>query len=136
MVEPAVDSDDEEEDQFFIDQMQSGVWDDAIADSLECYLNLPDSENPEQNPLSFAYIREQQQADTNLLRVQQKFPNNFIYKSLDPDVDDIICYVKPLDDPMTQWKIALPESMIEETVHWFHQVMAPPGIDCLRHTYK
>jgi hypothetical protein len=35
---------------------------------------LPDSENPEQNPLSFAYIREQQQADANLLAVQQKIP--------------------------------------------------------------
>ena len=89
--------------------MQSGVWDDDIHDCLDCYLNLPESDNPEQNPLSFAYIREQQQADDKLLRVQQKFPNNYIYQCLDSDVDDIICFVKTHDDPTTQWKIALPE---------------------------
>ena len=93
LVEPAVVSYDKDEDEaFFVDQLQSGVLDEDIMNSLERYLNLPDSENPEQNPLSFAYIREQQQADAKLLAVQQKFPNNYIYKCLDDEVDDIICY--------------------------------------------
>ena len=134
LVEPAVVSDDE--DDYFIDQIQSGVWDQDIRDVLGCYVNLPESENPEQNPLSYAYIREQQQADAKLLAVQQKFPNNYIYKCLDDDVDDIICYVKTYDDPTTQWKIALPEQMLEETVHWFHQVMGHPGMDCLQYTLQ
>ena len=37
----------------------SGILDRDIQDSFECYLNLPESENPEQNPLSYAYIREE-----------------------------------------------------------------------------
>ena len=78
MIEPAVISDDEGKDEFFINQIQSGVWDQDIDDSLACYLNLPDNENPEQNPLSYAYIREQQQEDPKLLAVQQKYPNNYI----------------------------------------------------------
>ena len=120
LVEPAVVSDDED-DLFFIDQIRSGVYDKDISDSMECYLNLPESENPEQNPLSYAYIREQQQADTKLLAVQQKYPQNYINKTLDDDIEDIICYVKDHHDPTTQWKIALPESMLQETV----QAMVP-----------
>jgi len=86
--------------------------------------------------LSYAYICEQQQADAKLLAVQQKFPNNYFYKCLDDDVEDIICFVKEHDDPTTQWKIALPEQMLEETVHWFHIVMGHPGQDRLRHTLQ
>ena len=134
LIEPAVVTDDE--DEFFIDQYYSGILDEDIGDCLECYLNLPDSDNPEQNPLSYAYIREQQQADAKLLAVQQKFSQNYFYKCLDSDVEDIICYVKPHDDPITQWRIALPESMLEETVHWFHQVMGHPGQDRLRYTLQ
>ncbi|MDG2285532.1 MAG: hypothetical protein P8N43_08370, partial [Alphaproteobacteria bacterium] len=36
-------------------------------------------------------IREQQQADPKLLALQQKLPQSYIYKSLDQDIEDIIC---------------------------------------------
>ncbi|KAL7548020.1 hypothetical protein ACHAWF_011299 [Thalassiosira exigua] len=117
LVKPAVASDDEDKDEaIFLDQLRSGVIDNNIRNSFECYLNLPESETPEQNPLSYAYICEKQQADAKLLALQRKFPNNFINKTLDDDIDDIICYIKKNDDPNTQWRIALPESMLEETV--------------------
>eukprot|EP00957_Ditylum_brightwellii_P202732 15331538-Ditylum_brightwellii.AAC.2 len=41
--------------------------------SLDCYLNLPDNDNPEQNPLSCHHIKEQQQANAKLLAVKQSF---------------------------------------------------------------
>ena len=134
LVEPVTDEEEDAEEAFFLDQEYLGVNDKDIQDSLGCYLNLPESDNPEQNPLSFAYIREQQQADAKLLAVQLKFPSNYIYKCLDDDVEDIICYVKDHDDPTTQWKIVIPEQMLEETVAWFHQVMGHPGQDRLRRT--
>ena len=68
LVEPAVVSDDEDaDDAYFLDLDFSGIIDDDIQECLECYLNLPDGDNPENNPLSYEYIREQQQADANLL---------------------------------------------------------------------
>jgi hypothetical protein len=134
LVEPVTDDESDDDEAHFLDLEYSGIFDREIEDCLECYLNLPDSENPEQNPLSFAYIREQQQADANLLAVQQRYPNNYINKCLDDDAEDIICYVKDLQDPTTQWKIALPEQMLKETVAWFHQVMGHPGQDRLRNT--
>ena len=134
LVEPIPEDEIDDEETFFIDQEYSGVLDEEIQNTLDGYLNLLDSENPEQNPLSFAYIREQQQADDKLLAAQIKYPNNYINKCLDDDVDDIICYVKDHSDPTTQWKIALPEQMLKETVMWFHQVMGHPGQDRLRYT--
>jgi hypothetical protein len=44
---------------------------------------------------------------------------------LDDDADNIICYKK--DSTQDNWKIALPESMIADTVKWFHEVMKHPG---------
>jgi hypothetical protein len=52
--------------------------------------------------------------------------------NLDEDVDDIICYMKQGQDPNSQWKIALPASMLDETVKWFHLVMGHPGEKRLR----
>jgi len=46
---------------------------------------------------------------------------------LDEQVQDIICYVRENDNPETQWRIALPEQMLDKTVAWFHQIMIYPG---------
>ena len=77
LVEPAVVSDDEDDadDAYFLDQEFSGLYDDEIWEVIDCYLNLPETENPEQNPLSFEYIREQQQADERLLSQLEKYPD-------------------------------------------------------------
>eukprot|EP00956_Cyclotella_meneghiniana_P021249 scaffold38455_cov37-Cyclotella_meneghiniana.AAC.3 len=59
LVEPAVVSNDEEEsgdEAFFLEQEFSGLYDQTIWECIECYLNLPDSETPEENPLSYAQI--------------------------------------------------------------------------------
>ena len=66
LVEPVTDTEEtDDKDAFFLDQHFSGIFDKDIQDSLECYLNLPESENPEQNPLNYHYIHEKQQANAN-----------------------------------------------------------------------
>ena len=115
LIDPADTS--EEEDAFMIDQARSGLNDNEIWDAFECYLNLPDDDNPEQNPLNYDHIREQQQADHKLMDLHRRYPQNYIYKSITDDVEDILCHVKDHGDPNTKWRIALPESMIEQTVH-------------------
>ena len=126
----------EEEDAFMLDQEYSGLNDKEIWDAFECYLNLPDDDNPEQNPLNYDHIREQQQTDRKLLDLHRQYPQNYFYKSLTDDVEDILCHVKEHDDPNTKWRIALPESMIEQTVHWFHKLMGHPGQKRLRETLR
>ncbi len=51
---------------------------------------------------------------------------------LDDNDDDIICYNK--DPTQHNWKIVLPESMVVDTVKWFHQVMGHPGEKRLQET--
>ena len=77
MVEHVSDEEYVSDEDYFLDEF-SGVLDEDIRDSLGCYLNLPESDNPEQNPLNYPYICEQQQADSKFLSVQQRFPNNYI----------------------------------------------------------
>jgi hypothetical protein len=53
-----------------------------------------------------------------------KYPDNYVNFQLDDNVNDIICYKKDPTQPTC--KIALPESMVVDTVKWFHQVMGHP----------
>jgi hypothetical protein len=74
-----------------------------------------------------------QQQDKQLLALQVKYPDNYVNLQLDDeDVDDIICCKK--DPTQPNWKIALPESMVVDTVKWFHQVRGHPGEKRLQET--
>ena len=76
------------------------MYDCTIWGSFECYLNFPEPETPEEIPLSYAYIREQQQEDNKLLALLEKYPDNYYYDKLDDDVEDIICYHKIITMPI------------------------------------
>ncbi len=109
----------------FLDQEYSGLYDNKAWECIECYLNLPKTPHPDQNPLNYTHICELQQQDKQLLALQVKYPDNYINLQLHDDVDDIICYKKDLAQP--NWKIALPKSMVIDPIKWFHQVMGYPG---------
>jgi hypothetical protein len=125
LVEPTEVSYEEEDEAYFLDQEFSGLYDEDVWECIECYLNLPDTPHPDENPLNYAHIRELQQEDKELLALQVKYPDNYVKLQLDDNIDDIICYEK--DPTQPNWKIALPKSMVVDTVKWFHQVMGHPG---------
>ena len=53
-----------------------------------------------------------------------------MFRSLDKDIDGIICCVHPGDNPGEDWHNALHQQMLEKTMKWFHQVMQHPGKNC------
>jgi hypothetical protein len=124
-IEPAEASNKEEDKAYFLDQEYYGLYDDVIWECIECYLNLPDTPHPDENPLNYAHICELQQQDKQLPALQVKYPDNYVNLQLDDDIDDIICCKK--DPTQHNWKIALPKSMVVDTVKGFHQVMGHPG---------
>ena len=71
LVEPAEVTDEEtdssDDEAYFLEKEFSGLYDETIWDVIKCYLNLPEAEHPENNPLSYAYIYEKQQEDNALL---------------------------------------------------------------------
>ena len=96
----------------------------AYLPTEECYLNLP-PDSAVGNPLDMEAIKDQQDVDNNLQRLTTKYTDRYVHKSFS-SVDDVLCYVKP-GDPPANWKIALPESMLQPTIRWFHQVTGHPG---------
>jgi hypothetical protein len=60
LVEPAEVSIEEEDKAYFLDQEYSGLFDEDIWECIECYLNLPDTPHPDENPLNYAHICELQ----------------------------------------------------------------------------
>lgn len=100
---------------------------------LECMLNLPEVEVARENPLNYEYIREQQQQDANLLQMHQRRPALFFYIPMEGNID-ILVFVKQGDDPNTAWRIALPSSMVQMTIRWFHEILGHCGSKRLRLT--
>ena len=57
MVDPTSVTDIDEADGYFLGPHYSGISDDDITDMFECYLNIPEQDSPEENPLNYEYIR-------------------------------------------------------------------------------
>ncbi len=70
-------------------------------------------------------IKKQQDADDALLQHATKYADQYMPKRIGT-IDDILCYIKP-GDPPNNWKIALPKSLLQPTIKWFHQVTGRPG---------
>ncbi len=100
----------------------------AYLPTEECYLNLP-SGSTFDNPLDMEMIKEQQDADNDLKCLATKYADRYVRKSIS-SVDNVLCYVKS-GDPPANWKIALPKSMLQLTICWFHQITGHPGSKCL-----
>jgi hypothetical protein len=98
---------------------------------FDCFLNLPELDNPEENPLNYSHIRDRQQSCSKLTRTRDMQPDRYFEKELEDGIN-IICYAKTPNDKEENWKIALPDNMVEETVEWFHLVMGHPGRSRLR----
>ena len=75
-------------------------------------------------------------ANEQLLALQVKYPDQYIYKSLDKNFESIICYLCKGVSPNEQWHIPLHQQMLEATIKWFHQVMGHPGEKCLHESLQ
>ncbi len=104
----------EEDKAFFLDQEFSGLYDNEVWESIEYYLNLPETPHLDHNPLNYAHICELQQQDKQLLALQVNYPDNCVNLQLYDNVDDIICHKKDPNQP--NWKIAFPKSKVVDTI--------------------
>jgi hypothetical protein len=104
LIEPAEASNKEEGKAYFLDQKYSGLYNEDVWECIKCYLNLPNTPHPDENPLNYAHICELQQQDKQLLALQVKYPENYVNLQLDDNINDIVCYKK--DPTQPNWKIA------------------------------
>ena len=67
------------------------------------------------SPLVIVKMKIEQHNDVELLDTQAKHQEMYIEKQIG-DGHNFICYVKPENDPETQWTVALPLSMSETSI--------------------
>jgi hypothetical protein len=79
----------------------------------------------EDNHLDLENIREGQDHDEKLMQSTFKYQEWYSCKTINK-IEDSFCYTKP-DDKPANWKIALPEDLINPTIKWYHQVTGHPG---------
>lgn len=73
-----------------------------------CYWVLPQSPRDHRShweSLSYACIHKQQQQDKQLMALQKHYLKQYVYKSLDENLKDIIWFIHPGDNPDKQWSI-------------------------------
>ena len=94
----------------------------------DCFLNLPSArELP--NPTRYGWIQQHLFEDEELNNAHEQNPEKFPIKQFGDY--PLICYARP-GEAETNWRIALPSSLVPDMVHWYHVVMGHPGITRLR----
>ncbi len=58
LVKPAEVSIEEEDESYFLDQKYFGLYDENVWECIECYLNLPDTPHPDENPLNWTQLHQ------------------------------------------------------------------------------
>ena len=72
------------------------------------------------NPLDMETVKEQQLQDNDLQKHMKKYPDRYTTKRIG-NIDGIISYTKPGDEK-SNWKIALPKSLLQPTIKMYHLV--------------
>jgi hypothetical protein len=71
------------------------------------------------------YIKEKQDQDADLQQSAIRHPEGHSCKNI-ITVANVLWHTKPNDNP-SNWKITIPNELIEPTVQWYHQVTGHPG---------
>lgn len=102
-------------------------------EGLECFLNYP-SIDEMQNPITIRNIQEHQFEDVQLNESKQRNPDVFPVKYVQQR--PIIFYKLHPDDDELDWKIALPTTLLESTVKWYHLILGHCGATRLYDTIR
>ena len=96
---------------------------------LTCFLNHPILTDNIQYPLDYHLIHDRQLLDIQLILNQQthplKFPSIIFHDIF------LICFVK---NPGDTWRIAIPTSLLDPIINWYHQMLAHVGMTRLNAT--
>ena len=84
-------------------------------ESLDCFLNLPNMETSENNPLNLKWTEEVQLQDLQLQDWKHWHPTQFITKQ-SGNKTKLITHVNPGDNADMEWKIVFPELQIKPVI--------------------
>ena len=96
---------------------------------LECLLHHPHLPDEIVFPLDYPLLCSWQLQDVILLRQQQNNPDK--YPTINLDGTELICYVMTQGEP---WRIAIPETLLDSMINWYHQILSHIGMTRLYNT--
>ena len=79
----------------------------------DCFLNLAET-NEGENPLDIENIKNLQDSDEELQKLKDKHPEIYFYKDINK-TKDVLCYVRPGKDKDENWKIVIPNKLLDST---------------------
>ena len=62
-------------------------------------------------------MKTEQQNDAEMLSAHTKHPEIYSEKEVG-NVPNLLCCIKPGNDPVTQWKVELQRSMVKSSIKW------------------
>ena len=95
---------------------------DSYFDTMESYLNIPKMDD---NPLSYQWLKDTQDADTELQKLTETDEARFYLKKF-RDVE-LICFTEAGRNKNRYWRIALSDEAVKPAIAWFHQFLNHPG---------
>lgn len=100
---------------------------------MEFFLNYPTIEQM-QCPIEMLRIQQHQFEDEELNQRRQQQMQNFPVKEVQGR--PVICYRQNTNALPGEWKIAIPTSLIDDILHWYHHVLGHCGINRLYDTIR
>jgi hypothetical protein len=92
---------------------------------LDCFLNLPAAEVM-RNPIDVQWMQTKQFEDVHLNIQRQRLPITYPVREV-MGVPLVHFRGDPSDDNEYNWKIAIPTSLLENVIAWFHSVLGHAG---------
>lgn len=93
---------------------------------MECFLNHPPLEMME-NPITMLNI-QQHQFEDDILNVQQQSPVvGWQYPIKEIQGRPVICYRADEHKPDNNWRIAVPNTLVQPIIKWYHLVLGHCG---------
>mmetsp|Transcript_1731 Transcript_1731/g.3813 ORF Transcript_1731/g.3813 Transcript_1731/m.3813 type:complete len:465 (+) Transcript_1731:801-2195(+) len=99
---------------------------------LESFLNHPPL-HVMQNPITMANIQQHQLQDVVLIQKSQNEATYMQYPIMQVDGRNIICYRADINRP-NEWRIHLPETLVQPVIVWNHLVLGHRGTTSLYNT--
>ena len=90
------------------------VWNNEQTETIQCFLNLPISEEME-NPINLVFN------DVTLKKNLNNGPNRFPTLFVGNENHPLICY-RNNDEPEAKWRIAIPNTLANSIVRWYQLI--------------
>ena len=99
----------------------------------EFFLNHPPLERM-RNPITIQNIQTHQFEDMELNRMHQTHPDKYPVKMIQNR--PLLCYNPNNDNQGGNWKIALPSTLLDDVIHWYHVMLGHCGHNRLYDTIR